>query len=54
LILVLPPLSGTKVSLKSKRLDANRRKRLLEGCVTQEAKVIGMELHRRTILKGTG
>jgi predicted thioesterase len=47
-------LSGTKVTAKGKQFEADRRKRLFEVCVMQEAKVIKKGLHRRTILKGTG
>jgi predicted thioesterase len=47
-------LSGTKLTAKSKGLEADRCKLLFEVCVMQEDKVIGEGLHRRTILKGTG
>jgi predicted thioesterase len=48
------PLSKTKVTVKSNRLEADGRKRLFEECVMEEDKVIGEGLHRRTILKRTG
>jgi predicted thioesterase len=46
--------SGTKVTAKSKLLEADRTKLLFEVCVMQEDKVIEEGLHRRTIIKVAG
>jgi len=49
-----PTLSGTKVTARSKLLEADGRKLLFEVCVMQEDKVIGEGFHRRTIIKVAG
>lgn len=49
-----PAFSGTRVTAKSKLLEADRTKLLFEVCVMQEDKVIGEGLHRRTIIKVAG
>ena len=41
------------MAAKSERLEPNGRKRVSEGCITHEDRVIREALHRRTILKGT-
>lgn len=49
-----PALSGTKVTAKSKLLEADGRKVLFEVCVMQGDKVVGEGLRRMTIIKVVG